>query len=176
MSLPKDSAVRKRIPIFSGVINYFPDAIAAVAQCSQVGNDQHNPGEPLHWAKEKSTDHQDCIARHQADQAGDPLHRDPDQVLAAVKVAWRALAHVQTLADQGYNVYLPEEREEPEVTHCLSCGESVDPPLVRCRECIREFLESPPHAPWLSTDDMILVGESYRYDHPKRGQKRSCME
>jgi hypothetical protein len=31
-------------------LDYFPDALAAVAQISYQGNQKHNPGEPLHWA------------------------------------------------------------------------------------------------------------------------------
>ncbi len=44
MTLPKEAAQRKAIPIASGVLGYFPDAIAAVAECSQKGNEQHHPG------------------------------------------------------------------------------------------------------------------------------------
>jgi hypothetical protein len=84
-------ANRKDYPIYSGVLRYFPDAIAEVARCSQVGNDQHNPGEPLHWAREKSTDHHDCITRHLM-QAG---QIDSDGVPHSAKAAWRALAALQ---------------------------------------------------------------------------------
>ena len=62
MSLPTDKVARKGVPIYSGVLRYFPDAIAAVAELSRIGNDQHNPGEPLHWAREKSTDEHDALA------------------------------------------------------------------------------------------------------------------
>ncbi len=48
--LPTDSDERKEIPIFSGVMNYFPLALAAVARHSKRGNDKHNPGQPLHWS------------------------------------------------------------------------------------------------------------------------------
>ena len=61
--LSPDPDERKNTPVFSGFINYFPLAIAAVARLSKRGNDKHNPGQPLHWAREKSTDHADCIAR-----------------------------------------------------------------------------------------------------------------
>ena len=54
--LPTDYKARKDLPIFDGVLMYFPDAIAAVAAVSAAGNAQHNPGEKLHWAREKSTD------------------------------------------------------------------------------------------------------------------------
>lgn len=79
------------MPICTGVLDYFPDALAAVAECSKAGNDQHNPGEPLHWAKEKSTDEPDCILRHLTQRGT----RDKDGVRHSAKVAWRALALLQ---------------------------------------------------------------------------------
>jgi hypothetical protein len=82
---------RKDYPLFSGVLKYFPDAVLEVAHCSKVGNDQHNPGEELHWAREKSTDDADALARHLLG-AG---NFDDDGVRHSAKVAWRALAVLQ---------------------------------------------------------------------------------
>ncbi len=50
--LPVDAKARKNIPMVTGCLDYFPNALAAVAEVSRAGNDQHNPGEPLHWARE----------------------------------------------------------------------------------------------------------------------------
>ena len=86
--LPHDAGARKKLPITTGVIDYFPLALAAIAQVSLEGNKQHNPGEPLHWAKEKSTDHADCITRHLIDRG----KVDTDGTLHSAKLAWRALA------------------------------------------------------------------------------------
>lgn len=91
MLLSTDAAERKATPITTGVLDYFPLALAEVAKCSKAGNDQHNPGQPLHWAKEKSTDHADCIARHLIDRGS----RDTDGVRHSAKLAWRALALLQ---------------------------------------------------------------------------------
>lgn len=88
MVLSKDSTVRKQTPITSGVLDYFPRAIAAVAQASWAGNEQHHPGTPLHWDKSKSTDHADCIARHLIDRG----KLDTDGIGHSAKLAWRALA------------------------------------------------------------------------------------
>jgi hypothetical protein len=82
---------RKATPVYSGVIKYFPDALQAIAQCSKAGNDQHNPGEPLHWARGKSGDELDALTRHLID-AGTI---DTDGVRHSTKVAWRALANLQ---------------------------------------------------------------------------------
>ena len=82
---------RKQTPIFSGVLNYFPDAIREVAQCSFVGNEQHNPNTPLHWDRGKSGDELDALARHLL-EAGTI---DSDGIRHSAKVAWRALANLQ---------------------------------------------------------------------------------
>jgi hypothetical protein len=88
MSLPSDAKVRKTIPLFSGVMKYFPKTWAAVAKLSLIGNCQHNPGEPLHWARQKSTDQHDTLARHLLEVGT----LDSDRVPHDVKVAWRAWA------------------------------------------------------------------------------------
>ena len=46
--LPTDDAIRKRIKVFQGFFQYFPDAVAAIAELSCLCNEQHNPGEPVH--------------------------------------------------------------------------------------------------------------------------------
>lgn len=89
---------RKKRPVFSGVIAYFPDAIMEVAYCSYVGNLQHNPGQPLHWAREKSTDHEDAELRHGIDALSSKF--DSDGVRHKAKRAWRALADLQTEIDK----------------------------------------------------------------------------
>jgi hypothetical protein len=96
--LPTDSEERKRLPIFSGVLNYFPLAIAAVARVSRRGSEKHNPGQPLHWARGKSPDHADCIARHLIDiESIDPASGEHED---AACLAWRALAKLQELEEQ----------------------------------------------------------------------------
>lgn len=82
---------RKKIPVYSGVLKYFPDAIKEVAKCSYAGNEQHNPGTPLHWDRDKSGDELDALMRHLID-AGTI---DTDGIRHSAKVAWRALANLQ---------------------------------------------------------------------------------
>lgn len=94
--ISKDSKERKDTPIFSGVLRYFPDALAAVAQLSKVGNDKHNPGQELHWSKGKSTDHGDCIVRHQMEFDQIDLENGKHH---AVMVAWRSLAQLQMVLE-----------------------------------------------------------------------------
>ena len=101
IALPTDHAARKRIPILTGVLDYFPAACAEVADLSVAGNDQHNPGEPLHWARAKSSDHADTIVRHLMQRGT----RDSDGKRHTAKVAWRALALLQEEieAEAGYD-------------------------------------------------------------------------
>ena len=99
-----DSKTRKGMPLHSGVLMYFPDALLAVSQHSKAGNDKHNPGQPLHWDKSKSGDHADALARHLIDIGPnwDLLDEETDS-LHATALAWRALALLQTVLDKKKN-------------------------------------------------------------------------
>lgn len=90
-TLPVDAAERKKFPVASGVLDYFPDAVAAVANLSWIGNNQHNPGQPLHWARGKSADEADTMMRHFLERG----RLDVDGVRHSAKMAWRALAILQ---------------------------------------------------------------------------------
>lgn len=96
-ALPTDSKARKDVPMARGLLDYFPAALAAVASVSKAGNDKHNPGEPMHHARGKSSDHADCIVRHMVDRGT----VDPDDgIRHSAKVAWRALALLQEELEQ----------------------------------------------------------------------------
>lgn len=94
-----EAQARKDTPIYSGVICYFPLALAEVARVSKIGNDQHNPGQPLHWAREKSTDQMDAAIRHQFDYASG-LVRDDDGSYHLAKAIWRLCAELQLLKER----------------------------------------------------------------------------
>lgn len=85
--LPTDNKERKQIPIYSGLLKYFPDALAAVAHHSYKSNEQHNPGTETHWDRSKSSDHLNSFARHLVD-----IEEDTENVIAC---AWRVLAYLQ---------------------------------------------------------------------------------
>jgi hypothetical protein len=91
------SAQRKTFPIARGLLDYFPDACAAIGHVSFIGNEQHNKGEPMHWARGKSTDHADCIVRHLTQRGT----IDSDGIPHSWKLAWRALALVQLEIEAG---------------------------------------------------------------------------
>jgi hypothetical protein len=111
-TLPTDSTARKNYPLYSGLRAYFPAALAGVAMHSKLGNDKHNPGEPLHHARDKSMDHEDCIDRHMHDLADlraalerwdeQEPHSEPSALVAAIltevnALCWRSLALSQKL-------------------------------------------------------------------------------
>lgn len=94
--LPDKSEIREQYPLWDGLMAYFPAALCEVARWSTVGNAKHNPGEPLHWAREKSQDHKNKIIRHLLD--ADKV--DSDGFVEATGAAWRALALLQTILEQ----------------------------------------------------------------------------
>jgi phage tail protein X len=108
--IPSDDNLRKQIRAFQGFVKYFPDATAAVALLSKIANEQHNPGEPMHWAKEKSTEELDSLMNHLIDVAcKGELSRDSDGILDAVKIAWRGMANLQRVLDKyGLETAFPE--------------------------------------------------------------------
>jgi hypothetical protein len=126
-TLPHDSQARKRVPLYSGVIAYFPAALAGVARVSFIGNEKHNPGQPLHHSRDASSDHADCIMRHLID-LGDHLARaqrscntmetDVDDLLTeASALAWRALALSQELHEKYRNAPLaPGAKRQAKLT------------------------------------------------------------
>lgn len=91
LTLPDDDVTRSQFPLWDGCLAYFPNALAEVAKLSKLGNDKHNPGQPIHWAREKSTDHPNKILRHLID-AG---KTDSQGVRHSAGLAWRALALLQ---------------------------------------------------------------------------------
>lgn len=96
-----ESQTRKQTPIYSGPMTYFPLALAAVARLCLKSNQKHNPGEELHWARHKSPDHKDCIARHLLDSGT----MDPEfDELHDVALAWRALANLQLAEEKRLGI------------------------------------------------------------------------
>ena len=90
-TFPEDADGRKRRPVASGVIDYFPDALVAVSEVSFAGNEQHNPGQSLRWTRGKSGDESDALMRHFLQRGT----IDTDGIRHSAKVAWRALAMLQ---------------------------------------------------------------------------------
>lgn len=108
--IDKSSSERKAIPIVTGLMDYFPDALVEVARVSKAGNDKHNPGEPLHWTRGRSTDHADSIGRHLLDRGS----IDPDTgMLHTAELAWRALALLQEELERDQGAQLSRASVPP---------------------------------------------------------------
>jgi|ERR1700676_3974914 len=110
--LPADAKERKQIPLAGGVFDYFASALVEVAKVSFAGNQQHNPGQPLHWSRGKSSDHADTMIRHFIERGG----VDTDGLRHSAKMVWRALAILQLeLEAEGAPIargaVLPEENK-----------------------------------------------------------------
>ena len=97
----EEAAERKKFPIYSGFIKYFPKAMAVVARISRDGNEQHNPGTELHWDRSKSGDELDAMSRHIIDGEWG-------------QVAWRAMANLEKQIENGweYNAQMPRVRPD----------------------------------------------------------------
>ena len=108
--LPDDSRVREQYPLYDGLLAYFPAALLEVSRWSLVGNKKHNGDEPLHWSRDKSTDHENKILRHLLDAR----QEDENGFVEAVALAWRALALCQTILEQRGWPEGPNGRREKE--------------------------------------------------------------
>jgi|TARA_R110000851_G_scaffold38098_5_gene97964 hypothetical protein len=97
--LTHDNEKRKRLPLFTGAVMYFPDALLAVSHVSVGGNNQYHPEKHLHWDKNQPHDHLDSLMRHAVEGEWE-------------KVAWRALAQLQNEIDNGYVPTGMEVRDE----------------------------------------------------------------
>lgn len=98
MTLPTDDKARKALPIFTYLTEYFPDATLAEVAVSVAGNEQHNPGQPLHWAREKSKDQLNTAFRHLWDHKCG-THKDVDGQWHLAKAIWRLKAELQLLIE-----------------------------------------------------------------------------
>lgn len=130
-TLPADSQARKDVPLLSGCLRYAPAALAGMARWSKIGNDKHNPGESLHHARGKSSDHGDCILRHLTDiqdivaaferqnliAGGSALQQLMDECDALV---WRAALLSQELHEKFAGAPLAPGARLPPLEHVLT--------------------------------------------------------
>lgn len=103
--LANDKQARKEAPLARGLFGYFPNACLHVAHVSFVANAQHNPGLPMQWAFNKSSDESDCVLRHAIDAMappGSPRAFDDDGLLHLAKKAWRSLAELERYLLEHY--------------------------------------------------------------------------
>lgn len=112
--LPIDYRARKDIPLYIFLTQYFPDAIVELVKVSVAGNNQHNPGEPLHWARGKSTDQLNTAMRHIFDHGGGCRY-DEDGTMHLAKAAWRLMAEIQVLCEKR-DIMAKQSGASPDIT------------------------------------------------------------
>jgi hypothetical protein len=99
MSLPTDRDARNALPLWDGLLSYFPDVWAEVTKVSVLGNKQHGLGEKLHFDRTVSTDHMNKILRHALDH-GTGNTVDTDGTYHMAKTIWRACAELQVTIER----------------------------------------------------------------------------
>lgn len=99
MGLPTEYNERKKWQLWTFLTKYFPDAFLAVVDVAIKGNDQHNPGQPMHWAREKSADQMNTALRHMWDHEQGET-KDIDGAYHLAKAIWRLSAELQLLIER----------------------------------------------------------------------------
>lgn len=117
MSLPTDNADRKALPMWTFLMEYFPDTFLAVLGVSIAGNKQHHDGKPLHWDRAKSTDQMNTAFRHMWDH-GRGTTKDTDGQYHLAKAVWRLSAELQLTIER--------ERADKEARICIEPGVDSD--------------------------------------------------
>jgi hypothetical protein len=145
-TLPTDSAERKNLPALSGALKYAPAAFMLMAETSKLGNDKHNPGEPLHHARGKSMDHGDCMVRHTMDvedikaalerRGACPLPDDERQQLRLElgQLMWRTALYVQEAAEKYLGTPLAPGARLPTAQEPSKVRTVASPDFLRCTE------------------------------------------
>lgn len=91
---PPEQLGAKTHPITSGLLDYAPNALAAVAAHSKYGNDKHNGvGSPLRWSYHRSTHHADAVGTHLLQRGTVDPETGKSHTIA---LAWRAIMLLET--------------------------------------------------------------------------------
>lgn len=89
-----------KIPVWQGVLQYFPRALTAIGEVSRFGAKKHNDGVmPTEWRRYSAVTYSDSLIRHLlAENEGQVL--DPESgLLHAAHAAWNALARLERMLD-----------------------------------------------------------------------------
>jgi hypothetical protein len=85
---------RKDANLWDFMFKYFPQAWFEVAHVAVIGNQQWNPGEKMHWERDKSVDQLNSAFRHIWDY-GTGEEMDTDGCYHLAKAIWRLMAQLQ---------------------------------------------------------------------------------
>jgi hypothetical protein len=89
-----------KIPVWQGVLQYFPKALMAVGDVSRFGARKHNGGVmPTEWRRFPAPIYSDSLIRHLLAESQGEI-KDPESgLLHAAHAAWNALARLEKLLD-----------------------------------------------------------------------------
>lgn len=122
--LPTDEKEKSEYLMHDYMFGYFPDAWLAELEVAISGNRQHNPGEPLHWARDKSTDHSNKALRHiWLDARGED--KDTDGTWHLAKAIWRLKAKLQ-LKIEARRKWLQKTVYNTETGEVTTIGEALE--------------------------------------------------
>lgn len=120
--LPTEDGARKALPMYTYLMEYFPDAFLAELGVAVAGNVQHNgSASDIRWAREKSTDQMNTALRHIFDY-GTGTRRDTDGQWHLAKAIWRLKAQLQ--------LDIEAEREEAELEAFSAAMADDEPPFI----------------------------------------------
>lgn len=165
-------AERKSCPVFDGFVMYFPRSMAAIARHSFKANEKHNPGEPLHWARGKSTDHLNTGLRHLMD-AGMGILWD-GEYNNMVAGGWRIMAALETYLElcEGIDAVSAAKRdmalaEQAQARPAQTALEETQPlPALPGKSLSPEFERlSKIHTSWCGLDKYHLGDCARSYDN-----------
>ncbi len=139
-TLPTDSEARKAYPMMRGGLLYFPAAIAGMSRISLKANSKHNPGEEMHHARGKSSDHGDCILRHlhDAEELKAAFNRGelkPEEFRELLReeidqLSWRAAAYSQQAHEDHLDAPLAPNARLPETETVRFRAKMTDEPIL----------------------------------------------
>lgn len=92
-----------KAPIYQGFIQYFPDAIEAVAQVSAFGYKKYGTWGGWHGVDDGLNRYMDAKCRHMIDEAKGEKCASDSQLLHAAHEAWGAMAKLQLLLESFKN-------------------------------------------------------------------------
>jgi hypothetical protein len=104
-----------KAPIFRGVLQYFPLALAAVAEVSAFGAQKYQvPYEDQNWrlVDDGKLRYEDALSRHTLDYAGGEMYAQDSKLLHAAHRAWNALAVLELILSNGGGADYTEEQPD----------------------------------------------------------------
>lgn len=89
-----------KIPVWQGVLQYFPKALMAIGDVSRFGARKHNAGVmPTEWRRFPAPVYSDSLIRHLLAESQGEIF-DPESGLPhAAHAAWNALARLEKMLD-----------------------------------------------------------------------------